>query len=78
MPFELTVALIVFLALVAWRAAHRRGPSDHGPLPDVNDAPPAADPAFVWRYIDDGLYGRYLDAVPPRRTDDRERDSPVS
>jgi hypothetical protein len=74
MPFELSAALVVFLALMVWRAAHRRRVSNHGPLPDVGEAPPSADPAFVWRYIDDGLYSRYLTAVPPRGTGDRETD----
>ncbi|HJP71394.1 MAG TPA: hypothetical protein VJ975_06715 [Candidatus Limnocylindria bacterium] len=71
MPLELTVALIVFLGLIVWRTARRGRPAKpHEPLPEVEDAPPSADPAFVWRYIDDGLYSRYLDEMPPRRSRD--------
>src|SRR5690606_12383901 len=55
MPFELTAALVVFLAATAWRLFHRRRYRDDGPLPDVGSAPASAEPVMKWRYHDDGL-----------------------
>jgi hypothetical protein len=77
MPLELTAALVVFLGLIVWRAAHRQRSKEVGPLPDVGEAPPSADPVLVWRYNDDG-FTRYLAEVPAPEAERRESDEPIT
>lgn len=53
MGLDLTPALLVLLVLplvvaVRW-LMRRRTPRSSGPLPDVPDAPPSAEPTAVWR-----------------------------
>ena len=73
MSLELTAALVAFLAVAAWRFARRRRPSEGGPLPDIEDAPPSSDPIAVWRYDPNGFetYPHHL-----RRAGDVEENPP--
>ena len=77
MPRELTAALVVFLALIAWRAAHWQRSKEVEPLPDVGEAPSSADPVLVWRYNDDG-FTRYLAEVRAPEAERRESDEPIT
>ena len=52
---ELTAALVVFLAVAAWRFARRRQSTPNEPFPDVGSAPTSAKPVSEWRYNTDGL-----------------------
>jgi hypothetical protein len=52
---ELTAALIVFLAVAAWRFVRRRQSTPDEPFPDVGTAPTSATPVSEWRYNADGL-----------------------
>lgn len=44
MTLDLTAAAGVFLALAVWVLVRGRTPRASGPLPDVPDAPPTAEP----------------------------------
>lgn len=64
MPFELTAALLVALAVGVWRLLRRpTGSRSEGPLPDVGDAPPNATSISSPRWNDDGV-GAYDPAFP--------------
>jgi hypothetical protein len=58
---ELFAALVVFLSVATWTFARRRRTNPFGPLPEVGDAPPGAEPLGSWRAADDGLWTYWLD-----------------
>jgi hypothetical protein len=68
----------VLLIVYAWRAVRRTRGSWSGPLPDIGEAPPDAEPIVRPRLNDDGLVTFSLDLtpgrmapVPPRRPSTR-------
>lgn len=71
MSLDLTAALVVFLAVVVLRLLRRRTPRRSGPLDDVPDASPTAEPIEA-----PGLtlpYSSLDPSAPPKRLSTRTR-----
>ena len=66
MSIDLTAALAVALVVGVWLLARQRTHGRRGPLPNVVDAPPSAEPIAPLRMNDNGLgtYSLDLPATP--------------
>jgi hypothetical protein len=63
---DLSTALVVALIVYAWRALRRTRGTWSGPIANVGDAPPDAEPIARPRLNDDGL-ATYSLHIPPSR-----------
>ena len=68
MRLDLTAALAVAIVVGAWRLARWRRARPHGPLPEVPDAPPSAEPIAMTRWNADGIgtYTHFISDTPNR------------
>lgn len=58
---ELTAAMFVAFLVAAWRMVRGRPRTATGPLPDVGDAPPGAEPIARYRPFNDGLGAYWME-----------------
>jgi len=61
--WDLTAALVVALAVAAWRFGRRRSRSQTGAMQSVGDAPPHAEP-ITWPRLNDNGVGTYSLDLP--------------